>query len=519
MNEPDVTLSSSPWTWQRRDAVFLLGLLALVVVLVLLMGVQLVDDAYISLRYARNLGHGAGFVYNSGERVLGSTAPLYVLLMALPARWLPDVSLVDLARWIGLLADACTIVMLYLGLVRSTRMRVLAAAGTILYALSPLRLLIGLSGMETSLTMATIVAVWLANRGRRYALALCLAGLGTLLRPEVGLLVVLLLVDAAWQRPRRLPHLMGCVGLAVGPWLLFAVAYFGALVPHSVTAKMAMYVQHSVERTLSDLVFLLNGFLHWSQASLSRSLALALLLSLTVGLFALGLYRAIRRRDPAWPVLAFAPVFLLFYLIGQPYIFYWYVGPLLPAVTIGLVLGSASLIAHGPRPDLIHRLALLAIVLAVADGYSLEDGRVRPRQLVWGIATTAEREALYIQVSRRLAPMVDSQTVVAAPEIGALGYYLPARILDTAGLVSPEALRYLDPKLSAASRLGHAISPKLIEAYLPDYIVTLDVFAEALSASPVIARNYDLIHTYASGTFGSQQLLVYRERNAQSTSP
>jgi len=34
------------------------------------------DDAYITFRYAQNLAAGLGFVYNAGERVLGTTTPL-----------------------------------------------------------------------------------------------------------------------------------------------------------------------------------------------------------------------------------------------------------------------------------------------------------------------------------------------------------------------------------------------------------------------------------------------------------
>jgi hypothetical protein len=41
-----------------------------------------VDDAYITYRYARNIATGVGFVYNAGERVLGTTTPAYTLLMA-----------------------------------------------------------------------------------------------------------------------------------------------------------------------------------------------------------------------------------------------------------------------------------------------------------------------------------------------------------------------------------------------------------------------------------------------------
>src|SRR5712691_4850324 len=45
------------------------------------------EDALITLRYAENIAAGHGFVYNPGERVLGSTTPLYTLLLALAA-WL-----------------------------------------------------------------------------------------------------------------------------------------------------------------------------------------------------------------------------------------------------------------------------------------------------------------------------------------------------------------------------------------------------------------------------------------------
>src|SRR5262245_60209180 len=43
-----------------------------------------IDDAFISLRYARNLATGHGLVYNAGERVEGYTNFLWALFLALP---------------------------------------------------------------------------------------------------------------------------------------------------------------------------------------------------------------------------------------------------------------------------------------------------------------------------------------------------------------------------------------------------------------------------------------------------
>jgi len=40
------------------------------------------EDSYITYRYAQNLVDGHGFVYNPGEEFLGTTAPLYGLILA-----------------------------------------------------------------------------------------------------------------------------------------------------------------------------------------------------------------------------------------------------------------------------------------------------------------------------------------------------------------------------------------------------------------------------------------------------
>ncbi|TET83600.1 MAG: hypothetical protein E3J37_05110, partial [Anaerolineales bacterium] len=48
----------------------------------LLPGPRTIDDAYITFRYAQNLLAGNGLVYNPGEAVLGTTTPIYALLMA-----------------------------------------------------------------------------------------------------------------------------------------------------------------------------------------------------------------------------------------------------------------------------------------------------------------------------------------------------------------------------------------------------------------------------------------------------
>ncbi|MBZ0295216.1 MAG: hypothetical protein K8L99_21815, partial [Anaerolineae bacterium] len=60
----------------------LLLLLSLAIWLLLMHQFRL-DDSFITYRYARNLAQGQGLVYNQGDAVLSTTAPLYAMLLAL----------------------------------------------------------------------------------------------------------------------------------------------------------------------------------------------------------------------------------------------------------------------------------------------------------------------------------------------------------------------------------------------------------------------------------------------------
>lgn len=68
----------------RFTAVLLLALSALTLLAWRHRFIQ--DDAFITFRYAYNLAHGNGLVWNEGERVEGYTNFLYALIMSIPMR-------------------------------------------------------------------------------------------------------------------------------------------------------------------------------------------------------------------------------------------------------------------------------------------------------------------------------------------------------------------------------------------------------------------------------------------------
>lgn len=121
-------------------------------------------------------------------------------------------------------------------------------------------------------------------------------------------------------------------------------------------------------------------------------------------------------------------------------------------------------------------------------------------------------ELYYTQVGRELAPRLTPSSVVAAGDVGALGYYSNARILDTVGLMSPEATAYypLDPSFYV---INYAIPPQLILTQKPDYVVLLEAYGRTgLLQDPHFNADYQLIQLIDNDIYGSNGLLVYQRR-------
>jgi hypothetical protein len=121
-------------------------------------------------------------------------------------------------------------------------------------------------------------------------------------------------------------------------------------------------------------------------------------------------------------------------------------------------------------------------------------------------------EQLYTQVGRELAPEVTPQTVIAAGDIGALGYFSGARILDTLGLISPQSTGYY-PLPPDQLVINYAISADLMADQQPDYVIFLEVYGRRtlLTDSRFLAA-YTLREKIPTDIYGSDGMLVYQRK-------
>ena len=198
------------------------------------------EDALITLRYAENLAAGRGWCYNPGERVLGTTTPLFTLLLAAGCVLRPTALSAGIG--ISILADGITCFLIARLFARPELGRPKAGLfAAAMYAVSSTPISISISGMETALvTCVGMAAVHACIAGR--SRELCLLGAALFLLRIDGLLLFGLLLASHVVRSRRAPWPDVLLFLAMAiPWTLFATYYFGSPVPESVVAKLAVY--------------------------------------------------------------------------------------------------------------------------------------------------------------------------------------------------------------------------------------------------------------------------------------
>jgi arabinofuranosyltransferase len=496
--------------WLRPDV--LIPLLAVVVRLV--PGPREIDDAFITFRYARNFLSGHGLVFNPGEPVFGITTPLFVsalILLALltggaeaPFSWL--------ALGLSSAADAGTCWLL-LRIGETLGSRTAGTLAALVWAVSPMSVTFAIGGMETSLFVLLLAAtLYFHLKGQPVRSALS-AGLSLVTRPDGILMALPVALDRlrAWLRGRpvsepsaRRPIAEAVAFLApAAVWSIFATAAYGSPIPHSVVAKAAAYHLPREAALVRLLQHISTPFIEHEVLGLGW---IAVGLVLYPALFGLGAAAVLRRRRDAWPLFAFPLLYLAAYAIANPLIFRWYLAPPLPFYFLGIFLGVDRLARDLRRPAVAWVFGVAAFALTLhAWNLAPDHGPRRPAPDMAFIRL----ELVYAESGRSLAPRLTPDDVVAAGDIGVLGFVTDARILDLVGLVSPSSAAYY-PLTDAAYVINFAASSDLIADQQPDYVVLLEVYGRrTLLVDPRFLENYELIETFPTDLYGSEGMLVF----------
>ncbi len=226
-------------TRERVKLSLLLGAFAFITLVVYYFG-WVMDDAYISLRYAANLAHGYGPTFNPGQSpVEGFSNPLWTLILAIPESiGLRGIYPVKIASAGIAILNLPAIYFAAKELYGDSKPAVVAVVITAISA--PFAVWAG-AGLETPLfSLLLIVAVYFYLADRLWVTSVFL-GLIALTRPE-GIIFLPLVIGAVIISGKisikRLAAIMLPAFAITGIYLIFRVLYFGDILPNTYYAKM-----------------------------------------------------------------------------------------------------------------------------------------------------------------------------------------------------------------------------------------------------------------------------------------
>lgn len=431
----------------RRDILLLatasalsLGIFLAASALTLRLGFPL-DDSWIHLTYARNLALRAEWAFLPGVPSAGSTSPLWSALLA-----------------IGFLLRLAPYVWTYfLGGLFLFALAAFAemSARRLLTSYRPRLPLIGLffafdwhltwsagSGMETLLhaSLVTMILVLLTDPSPRPLTLGLLTALSVWVRPDgLTLLGPAALTLILREKPvSSLTRFFIGFGFLFGLYLLFNLMLSGNPFPNTFYAKQAEYVA-------------------WQSKPLLEQLGLNFLQILTGPSIALlpgaviWLVKSVRERD--WGTLAgmiwFAGYILIYAQRLPPYQHGRYLMPAMPILFLWGLLGVARTFqkaAASPSVKLM-RAGWVASILLASVGFVGLGAKSYAQDVAY-------IESEMVETAKWADANLPPDALVAAHDIGALGYFDRHELIDLAGLVSPDVIPFLRDEARLAEYLN-----------------------------------------------------------------
>jgi len=487
------------------------------------------DDGFITFRYVLNFLAGKGLVYNEGQRVFGSSTPLYLIWLTLLKVLFPGWTIPFLAVRFNAVHFGSAGLVLYFFLRKVTDSRSLALLGSLTFLLNPFLLSISGGGMESFLfvTLLFLVLLGLADNKPIWAGILC--GLSVLARPE-GLLILPIVLWQFRNRSRELRQTLLSFSLVLLPWVIFSWGYFGTPVPLSLIAKT------------KPIYFLPKGaaLARISQSMINSATAftsitpsywqIEMIWGLLIGASFITLFSPTAKKYSKGPVLFLLWFFILAYGLGNPLFFPWYWPPVFVLTMVTLMLGFYFAGKRLVQSSTRYAGLVGWLIWSVGMGWLLYTTllpylMVKPRDLSKAIQVSCLfikadssrwRIWTYEQAAQTLNQEALPTDTVAAPEVGALGFFFKGVIYDACGLVSPEAHPFLP--VPANQRVGPgvgAISVPFLKQVHSEWVVSMPLFSvKSLNQSDWFNKNYYVFKTIALPfpVWGDKNVLIYKRR-------
>lgn len=437
------------------------------------------DDQFIHYRYIDNLAYGNGFVYNIGEKILGSSSPLFSLVSASVKIIFSNVYTPDLIAYINIIILSLSAVFLY-----QLGQKFISAKWvwllTFIYILNSGRMIP--QGMETPLFLLLFFIFINLLLEQKFKWSAVVLSLLILTRPDAGLIAVLCFIYWAQHKSFKeaLKYTMITVLVAL-PWLIFATIYFGSPVPQSVIAKSHVndiINQSSIQAVSVQLSSISR--IYWGNIFNPDNRGLQVIFNL-LPILLLVLYAIKEKINRENWIIAVTPViYFMLWSITNPVMFPWYTSQLEPIWLILSFIGVFTLVEK-IKKTWLHVIIIIIILMG-------------PVVRWYNLATTNDQGSKVgnFQTSEILKKIIKNGDRIMINNYGVIGYVTNAYILDPFGLINNDTLRFypISPECNKKGQM-FVYPAIMIEEFKPEIIVaTREEISDCFSEDNWFEKNY-----------------------------
>ena len=482
------------------------------------------DDSYIDFRYVRNWVDGVGFDYNPGERVIGFTSHIHLLLLYLAKLVFFGISIDVISQMMNVFFEILNVSLLYFFLKDIFKKHSAALAGVFAYAFDPFGIQQTVFGKEAHiLECFMILCIWAMHR-KRYHAAAWLSSLMPFIRPEAVLWWGITLIWSIKEKKGE------AIKIYLAPLALVALIvtamylYFGTVVPHGMIAKFKMFYPNLPFLTLSLVlrgigtsIFIPRYFT--AQTDQLPYLTVLFFPSLLCAVVTLLVsFKMFGKSVLRWYIFAVC-AFVLVFGIKNEIFFIWYHSWffLLPVLILAVMMPSLLQIMQDSSKTTTKRV-LAGSAFAYLIFVQLIQQIALPVPNLTSFAFRLEPEFHRIAQFGRAYKIIQSypgyeSAAIGTMEVGYLGFLHKGKILDFCGLVSPEVVKIGPPPLSCQDEKAGEIleiNPAAVKKFQPDYLITLEAFGRELLKDPYFQKNYREIVWLENNYLKSRGIFVYK---------
>ncbi len=410
------------------------------------------DDPWIHLTFAKNLAEYGSFSYFKNEMsTAGSTSPIYTIVLAVG--FLITKNEMVLSYALGIIFFVLAGIWFYrLSSFEFAKENMFAIACTAIFIIDKWMNFIADSGMETTMFIFLLLVTAYSYKKRQSVATAVFAGLLIWTRPDATAFLGALVLDYLWcvylaKKDKSIVLFTKSELIKIGG--IFAViilAYFGmnlklsgSILPNTYNAKLTYYAPEFRSR---------SAFLQGEVWDYFTSGAYGLIMfGFVISILKLLFDTAKKKYNPnfLYIVFAFALVFIYWYKLPYAHRFGRYLMPVIPfmiIVSMGGFRELAKLTASYFKSKQLGNglnfiLILLVLILSVPNyldnktAYATECKYINDRQVVaakWIRDNTKETD------------------IIGTHDVGAIAFYSQRKIVDVAGLVTPELINKLHDK-------------------------------------------------------------------------